>query len=72
MLIAACTPNRIARPDAAKRANSADHDKGEQRQQHQAQDNPEFLRRHREGCGGESEDWNRTACQNHHRIIASR
>ena len=58
MLIAACTPNRIASPAGGKareqvlvaqRAQQrADHDEGEQRHQHQAQHDAEFLGRHRE------------------------
>ena len=58
MLIAACTPNRIASPEAAKRENMsslrigaqqrADHDEGEQRDQRQAQDDAEFFGRDRE------------------------
>ena len=58
MLMADCMPNRMARPAAAKRvkasslrmarAQRADDDEGEQRDQRQAERDAEFLRRHRE------------------------
>ena len=58
MLMADCRPNSIARPAAAKRdervlvahgvAQRAQHDEGEQRDQHQAEHDAEFLGRDRE------------------------